>query len=409
MTSNFFLFLPPYNGDIELNSMTLSWVGENNTELNVNQGLLADAVIAAKDCHVSVIIAGEDVLHLNADVPGKNSQRVLQAIPYVLEDDLIDDVEDLYFAIAESNKNSDKNNYNVVIINKHYFESIIKQLTSAGLQADAMYADYSLLGKNNTIFLTDKRVMFNSDVMKFSAPSNSSVIINDEVLTENKNITFIHCNNADVTNSDKINISESFVCENIECKIDPLVWLIKNRSKDNNINLLQGKHKKKRDWSQTSKKWLPIAVLFIVWISIQGGLFVAEYIDLSNKNKSLNTEITKIYKRTFPQSRRIIDAKAQMQQKLSSLKKRSGQSGRSFNDMLSSSAKVFSSINGLTIKSLKYYDGKINVEIKIKNLQALDKLKEKLIAEQGYQVEIQNASSGKESVTARLQILGAQS
>ena len=96
-----------------------------------------------------------------------------------------------------------------------------------------------------------------------------------------------------------------------------------------------------------------------------------------------------------------------MKQKLDQLRKRKGKSGRSFTNMLSASARVFSVSKGLIIKSLRYYDGRIDLEVQIASLQALDKLKEQLQKENGYQVEVQNASSGKETVTARLQIIGA--
>ena len=187
----------------------------------------------------------------------------------------------------------------------------------------------------------------------------------------------------------------------------PLVYLVKNRS-NSNVNLLQGTYKKKKDWSKTGKRWLPVTILFTVWLLVQGSLFILDYISLNKQNKSLNSEITKIYKKTFPKSRKIIDAKAQMQQKLTALQKRKGQSGRSFTEMLSNSASIFSSSKGLKIKSLRYYDGRINLEIEIASLQALDKLKDRLSKEKGYQVDIQNASSGKTLVTARIQILGAE-
>ena len=77
--------------------------------------------------------------------------------------------------------------------------------------------------------------------------------------------------------------------------------------------------------------------------------------------------------------------------------------------MLSGSAAIFAKTPGLKIKTLRYYDGRINLELKVANLQALDKLKLQLINDKGYQVEIQNASSGKEFVTARIQITGAAS
>ena len=76
--------------------------------------------------------------------------------------------------------------------------------------------------------------------------------------------------------------------------------------------------------------------------------------------------------------------------------------------MLSASASVFAKTAGLKIKTLRYYDGRINLELQIASLQALEKLKNQLNKEKGYQVDIQNASSGKEKVTARLQIVGAE-
>ena len=154
---------------------------------------------------------------------------------------------------------------------------------------------------------------------------------------------------------------------------------------------------------------MPAAALFFLWLSVQGGLFVFDYVSLNNQNTKLNAEIVEIYKTAFPGSRRIIDAKAQMKQKLKDLKMRKGQSGRSFSEMLSVSGSVLAKTSGLKIKTLRYYDGRINLELQVKSLQALDKLKNELSNVNKYNVEIQNASSGKENVTARLQITGAES
>lgn len=254
-----------------------------------------------------------------------------------------------------------------------------------------------------------KRVVFNNFNIHFSSSLDSGIILIEGVLKDDDDIRLINCKQTTDKNSPleniilKNNLKEEFYSGPAE------LCLIKNSSTNHVINLLQGTHKKKKDWSQTGKKWLPIAVLFLIWLSVQGGVFITDYISLSNQNEQLNAEIINIYKKTFPKSRRIIDAKAQMQQKLASLKKRKGQSGRSFTEMLSNSARVFADAKGLTIKSLRYYDGRINLEIKISSLQALDKMKDQLNKENGYQVEIQNASSGKENVTARIQITGAKS
>ena len=402
MSASFFLFLPPSNDSLELS--TLSWVYEDvNNDLKLAQGTLSDAATASLQKNITIVVPGENVLFLTAEVPGKNLQRVQQAIPYVLEDRVIDDVDKLYFSVKKQNSDSLDNQYNVSIINKKYFELIIEQLESVGIYADAMIADYFLLKDDNNCLLDGIKLIYNDKDIKFSSLLDSSI-----KLDADKELKLINCNK---TTSENTLLTELIEKNNVveeKCELHPLLYLVKNNS-NYNINLLQGIYKKKKDWSQAGKTWLPVSVLFSIWLIIQGGMFIFDYIDLSKKNKLINLEITKIYKKTFPKSRRTKNAKALMESQLISLKKRKGKSGSSFTEMLSNSASVFSKIKGLEIKSLRYYDGKINLEIQISSLQALDKLSEQLNKEKGYQVEVQNASSGKETVTARLQIIGADS
>ena len=390
-------------------SPALSWVVDNgNNDLVLNQGSLMDAAKACASHTVTVVLPGEKVLFLTAQVPGKNIQKVLQAIPYVLEDSVIDDVDDLYFSIKKQNSDVSNNQYDVSIVNSNYFESIVKTLEAAGIYADAMIADYFLLADKPSLFVDKTRVIYSSSEMKFSSAVESAIKLDSKAFDETTKLKLIRCNTSPDIETPLSNLIENINVDEEQCKLNPLVYLVKNRA-SKSINLLHGVYKKKKDWSQAGKTWLPVSVLLGVWLVIQIGVFIFDYIDLSNKNKLINLEITKIYKKTFPKSRRIVDAKAQMQQKLSSIKKSNGQNGRSFTEMLSNSASVFSKTKGLEIKSLRYYDGKINLEIQISSLQALDKLSEQLNKEKGYQVEVQNASSGKETVTARLQIVGADS
>ena len=409
MSTPFFLFLPVQNNEeIDLASLTLNWVYEDiNNDLKLGYGLLSDVVTAAVQKDITIVVPGEDVLFLTSEVPGKNIQRIQQAIPYVLEDKVIDDVDALHFAIKRSTSDNLDHQYDVSIVNQLYFETVIKQLENAGIYANKMIADYFLLANDSALFFDGKRILFNTPEVKFSSAIDSAIFLDDKLFNKDKTLKLINCDKTDVENKELIKLKDSMDITEEQCELHPLVYLVENRT-NSHINLLQGTYKKKKDWSQTGKKWLPVTILFAVWLLVQGSLFVLDYISLSKQNKSLNSEITKIYKKTFPKSRKIIDAKAQMQQKLTMLQKRKGQSGRSFTEMLSNSASIFSSSKGLKIKSLRYYDGRINLEIEIASLQALDNLKDRLSKEKGYQVDIQNASSGKTLVTARIQILGAE-
>lgn len=413
MNSSFYLFLPKRSHEAtDLKSIELSWVYKNvNNELKLAQGLLSDAAVASAQSHITVVLPGEDVLFLKAEIPGKNIQHVRQAVPYALEDSVIDDVDELYFAVSKSNDAQSENQYNVAVINKHYLESVIQQLENAGIYADAMIADYLLLAEKNTLFSVGKRVLFNGESLRFAASTETVIAAEINLaddLAENETIKLIYCDKETDENSKLDKLTKNVNLDKEFCAVQPLLCLVKNSSKDNAVNFLQGLYKKKKNWSKTTKTWFPVAVLFLIWLIVQSGLFIVDYFSLSKQNKILNAEITKIYKRTFPKSQRIFDAEAQMRSELADLRKRKGQSGRSFTEMLSGSASIFSRTKGLKIKSLRYYDGRINIELQIASLQALDKLKGQLNKEKGYKVEIQNASSGKETVTARIQITGVE-
>lgn len=407
MSGNLYLFLDARNNnEIDLSSVSLNWVYEDERKnLKLSKASLKDAAITASQYYITIVLSGEDVLQLKATVPGKNIHRVQQAIPFVLEDNVIDDVDDLHFSINKP-INDSSNDYNVSVINKHYFELVIQQLEKAGIYADVVTADYLLLD-DKTLFFDGERILFNGLKNQFSSNiDNATNLISD--VSEVEALKLISCGKEPDENGEFIKLIENMTVVKSTCEDNPFLCLIKNSSKDTGINFLQGQYKKKKDWSNTNKTWMPVAVLFLVWLTVQAFSFVYDYIDVSRKNETLNNEITKIYKSSFPKSRKIIDAKAQMQQKLTELRKRKGQSGRSFTKMLTASAGVFASSKGLIIKSLRYYDGRISLEIQIASLQEIDKLKEQLQNKMGYQVEIQNASSGKGSVTARIQIIGAK-
>lgn len=397
MNSVFYIFLTrEVDSHADLALSEVSWVYKDvNNELHMAQGLLTEAAEKAKGYQIAVVLKGEDVLFLNADVPGNNMQRVRQAIPYLLEDSLIDDVDDLHFAI----KKYQENNYHVAIINKSYFGQILGELKKYGINPGIVTSDYLLLDGDGILFSDGERVLYKSTGISFSVASTTDVSFN--TLEPQK---IIQCGTSKQALFDDFTAVESESCES-----KPLLCLVENSSVNDSVNLLQGEFKETKKWSETGKNWLPVAAVLLVWLSLHGGLFIADYIGYSQKNEALKNQINTIYKKTFPDAKRIVNAKAQMQQKLSDLQKRKGQSGRSFSNMLTANAAILSKTKGLEIKSLRYYDGRINLELELASLQVLEKLKMELSKNKGYIVEVKNASSTKNNVTAQLQISGVAS
>jgi general secretion pathway protein L len=408
MSTHFYLFLPEKAKTInELSSAEVCWVYKDvNNELKLVSGLLEDAVKAVVNNTVTVVLRGEDVLHLTATIPGKNLKQVQQAVPYVLEDSVIDDVDELHFAINK--KHNADNEYDVAVINEQYLKSIIAQFEKSGIQVDSIVADYSLL-QANTLLTDGTRLLCNCDDRRFSIIQTQNLSISTLGLDDHDIDKLVYCNpDSEAENKLAVFADElKIVAEYSRAHLH--FYLVKHIPAITGINLLQGAYRKKKNWSRMGKKWMPAAVAFFAWVLIQGVMFISDYMSLSEQNKKLSEQMAQIYKNTFPGSRHVSNPRARMESQLRSLKKRRGLGGQGFTEMLAGSAAIFASTPGLKIKTLRYYDGRINLELNVASLQALDKLKLQLMNDKGYQVEIQNASSAKENVTARIQITGAAS
>ena len=70
-------------------------------------GDLASLTSAVVDKEVIVVVPARDVLLISAQLPKMNRSRLLQALPFALEEQLIDDVEDLHFAAGVEQANGE--------------------------------------------------------------------------------------------------------------------------------------------------------------------------------------------------------------------------------------------------------------------------------------------------------------
>jgi general secretion pathway protein L len=66
-----------------------------------SSGKLEGAVAAAAGRHVCVLVPGTDVLLLEPELPAKVGTKLAQIVPYALEEQLADDIDDLHFAIGK--------------------------------------------------------------------------------------------------------------------------------------------------------------------------------------------------------------------------------------------------------------------------------------------------------------------
>lgn len=384
-----------------------SWLVMENgrPQGNLMRGDLSSAVPLAMNSQIVALIPAQHVLLLDVMLPGRNRQRLLNAVPYAVEDQLIDDVDGLHFALSQQ---TSANQYTVAVINRDKFIELQKVLDDAGLHPQVMLADVQALKydeQNWTVLDEGERLFVRTGQYRgFVADKDSlQTFLNVSLNDAKQKPRLIEIRTPEDREYDWPESLQDIPVVKKEYDQDATVMLACEYDAMASINLLQGEFSRREKISRHFKPWYSVAALLAVWLVWQGGLNVFQYYQLSTQNNALKKQVERVYKQTFPGGR-VVNAAVQMKQKLKQLRKQSGKSTTSMAEMLSMAAPILMTADGLRINNLRYQDGKIDLELELKDLQALDKLKEKLAKKQDWKVEIQSASSRKDKVESRLQI-----
>ena len=77
-------------------------LGEDETpQGSVRAGSLVNAVAESSGLRITVLVPGTECLLSRVQIPGRNRQKLLRAVPFALEEQLSDEVENLHFAIGK--------------------------------------------------------------------------------------------------------------------------------------------------------------------------------------------------------------------------------------------------------------------------------------------------------------------
>src|SRR6185437_4091093 len=112
----------------QLNPFDVSWIilsDHSEIQERVLHGDLIALNTQINSLEVHTIIPGQDVLLTQAELPKLTRERLLQALPYAVEEKLIDDISNLHFSIGKLSSHT----VPTAIINKKKLEAYLKKLS----------------------------------------------------------------------------------------------------------------------------------------------------------------------------------------------------------------------------------------------------------------------------------------
>jgi general secretion pathway protein L len=364
----------------------------------VQKGVPDEGIISATR-RVVVLVPGAEVSLLEARVPGRNRQRLLRAIPFALEEQLATEVEALHFALGTVQEGD---RYPVAVVNRSQMDDWAELLRDNGIHAHQLVPEllavpsadgWSILPDGDTVLVrSGDHSGFVADI------DNLPVMLSLLRMKEQAPET------AQVFGTTALDL-EGVEVEAVEGRELPLEILARGWAHGPVINLLQGAYSRREEWGRLLRPWKASAALLLAGILLAGVTTGINYFHLSKQREQLSAEIEAVYRKAFPQAKRIVNPRAQMEQQLKQLQRSLGAGDFDFMAMFAETADVVRSAQGINVRGASYRDGRLDLDLQADSLQLLDSLKQSLISSGQMSAEIQSATTeSDQKVKSRIRI-----
>lgn len=365
----------------ETEGVAASWIivdTSGTITTTVHRGDLSQLVVPA-ELPSYVIIPMQDILLTSAHLPKLSRQQLMQALPYALEEQLIDDIANLHFAIGSYQPD--------------------QSLPIAVVSKQKMTAWLHLLGQLN---ITPRALIPAVFVLPYTEHSYHINCDHDNCLVrvskwggfacEQDNVETLLDLQPNQTTIDVIrtNYSTQQLLEKLPTDIERVSF----------INLLQHAYQAKPQSTKIKKHWLIAGYLALVWVALTLATQAVSFFILHHKTSQIETQINQIYKQNFPNASSVVAPRERMTEKLHSLSKRAN---NGFLVLLSELGNSLQKNPGIHIKNLDFREQQITLELTAATFDNVDTLIQHL-KQKGLAVKQQNAAESGTQVTTTLLI-----
>jgi general secretion pathway protein L len=166
------------------------------------------------------------------------------------------------------------------------------------------------------------------------------------------------------------------------------------------INLLQGEFSDNAHWLETCRRWQVALAAAAVLFFLIGVDTTLDYSRLRSESTRLNREITTTFQQAFPDSHRVVNARAQMEQKLKEL--RANNRRNNFFVLYDKVAPLLATTDSPAVEFIRFHEGRLELDLNLASVAVLEKLKDNLAKAPGITAEIGNAENTGGRVRAHL-------
>ncbi len=400
---------------------TASWLVADSAGRIVTaqrEGPLSEAAALAGSRRVCVLAPAVDVVIAEADVPAKSGARVQQIVPFALEEQLAEDVENLHFAVGK--RSPDAVRTPVAVVSRALIEQWLADLRSAGIEPNAIFAESELVPSNpgQAVGVLDgdcaivrpagrlpvtMPINALAEALSLLQPQGDEMIAPAErtghglVLYTGAAEWHQHSNEVEA-------IRDRFDGIKVQLLPDGPLTLLAQRlpaALAGAINLLQGPYAPATSLANGWKVWRAAAVLLGALVALHAIGSAVELAALGRAERRVSVAIERTFRAAMPGEHSAVDARSRMEQRLASLG-RDG-SGSGLLAALGALAQARAGVAGTTLQALTFRAGSLELTISAPNPEVLDRLSRNLRAI-GWEADLVAGDAVGSHYEGRLQI-----
>jgi general secretion pathway protein L len=359
---------------------------------------------------VCVLVPGTDVLVAEPELPTKAGTKLQQLVPYALEEQLADDIDDLHFAIGK--RPPDSTRTPVAVVTRALMDQWLTALKSNGLEPEAMYADSDLLPQNPG----QSVALLEEDVVVVRPPSGSPVTLPADALHEA--LEMAQSSTADggagrglilYTGAPEWHEHSSQV-EALRERFDgikiqllasgPLALFAQQLPTATPTNLLQGPYTPTTSRAVGFRAWRAAAILLACLVGLHLAGKAAELSLLKRNEHKLDVSLREAIQTIMPGQSNSPDARKLLEQRLAAVR---ANSTSGLLPALGALVQAKSAAPEAVVQSLSFHNGSVELKVAARDATSLDRIAQAL-RNNSWQADLTSGSNVSSGYEGNLQI-----
>lgn len=384
----------------------LEWMTNESTDgaSAVGHGSAADAARAASQREVVVLAPAGAVTLAEVELPTRNKAQMLKAVPYVLEDELAEPVDDLHFAVRSERGQKTL----AAVVRRDWMERLLAQLRAEGIEPQGVVPETLCLPRGDqewTLLIEDRGAVLRTGLSSGFAidPDNLDAMLDAALADQDVDalsLIFIDRRAGETRPAPSLDV-EVREHEGRESVLELLVSGYRERRP---VNLLQGDFAVASNTGALWRRWRLAGALTLALAAVHLGTLALENQRYSRDIADLKQAMSTLYTETFPDSAKVVNPVAQMRNRLGELEQQSGPAV-DYLALVIGAGKLVVGDAKVQVKRLRYRNSRIELDLEGESIERLEALQQRLRSA-GYGAELRSVTNDGGRFQGRIELSG---